>query len=384
MNIIRLFLFFLFLSILAGKTNASSEYELNSNTITKRYLTKLKNTGSGAVGAFVVPAEGFPNFLVKKNYGQSVIEQEALSICNKKYKDCQVLLRGFKKNKKYSAVKYSSGNLRMFAQDIKVREWFKYGNIIIFKKDKTGKIGALTCKDYSKKTKYDAKVEQIVKDTVKAFPKKFLNNSGLKYVVLCEQIVGPNNAKKQGIALSAYNYTTGVFLMTNLISNAFEVAEKNYLQNKKDCAEVRKKHKNFKCTLRTFDESFSSNTNSFLQLFAHELYHIIDQHMQYGHEDKEYQTLNQYPYLGRGNPETYKKIRNGFVSYYAQTNISEDKADLFTAMIMDRENLKNKLKEDKILLRKSKIIIKRLKQLYPTLNSSFWFGFEKVKLINKI
>ena len=54
----------------------------------------------------------------------------------------------------------------------------------------------------------------------------------------------------------------------------------------------------------------------------------------------------------------------GFISEYARNNSAEDKAELFAFMITKHNDFKKAIINDEILLKKSKLMISRLKEFH--------------------
>ena len=62
----------------------------------------------------------------------------------------------------------------------------------------------------------------------------------------------------------------------------------------------------------------------------------------------------------------------GFISEYARNNSAEDKAELFAFMISEHKKFKQAVSKDEVLLKKSKLMISRLKGISPEINKNFW------------
>ena len=60
----------------------------------------------------------------------------------------------------------------------------------------------------------------------------------------------------------------------------------------------------------------------------------------------------------------------GFISVYGRNNLAEDKAELFAFMISQHQNFK-KISNDKILIKKTKLMISRLKGISKDMNKNF-------------
>lgn len=126
-------------------------------------------------------------------------------------------------------------------------------------------------------------------------------------------------------------------------------------------------------------------TNSrFRLLINHELYHLMDIEIYYDkkyhfYRDKEWAALNDRSfnyYLPLGSPHPVNRGLDasvpGFLTGYSRANVNEDKAELFSWMIVRPDIVEQRMKDDQILTTK----VRRLKSVSsdfcPSMNDKFW------------
>lgn len=364
-----------------------------SNYIDNYKKELINNKKKGAKGAIAVSKNHRLLKLIRYKKKQSYVNKLAIKNCQNRYNtDCELIYIGLKKNKKYSPVKYNSKEkyLSYKGKKAMVDKWFEYGDIKVFKKVNDTIFGDFACAEFPI-SKHTQRIKDIVYFTIKSFPKDFLNNSGLKYVLICGDTLSHRVGRVGGLALGGPIDTSGFFVVSMNLHNLFDRDEK-IIKRQKDNYEYCKRDQDLKdeyfienikidCEERkkSYMKKLKGHRNEFLEIFSHELYHIIDDHTGFGWEDPIWKYLNEHNYI-----DYFKRNKNdapvkGFVTLYAQSNVMEDKAELFEKMVTSRKWLKAKLKTDEILLEKSKIMIRRLKKIYPKLSNNFWSEFDKVQ-----
>jgi hypothetical protein len=90
--------------------------------------------------------------------------------------------------------------------------------------------------------------------------------------------------------------------------------------------------------------------------------------------DERWEKINKNPYssdlvVGALGIDTSVE---GFISGYARNNSAEDKAELFAFMISEHKTFKKAIANDEILLKKSQLMISRLKGLSKEIDKNFW------------
>jgi len=369
---------------LAGKVDKKT------HNILYYYFQTLKSKGKNAKGAMAMSSEGYYNFEVRKNKSQNFVDNAVLETCNSRGTKCKIMWQGFNKNPNYRSVIYSrkSNTMEFQGKKFKVKYFYRYGKVKFFKSQQDVLFNNFACGKY-KSSKHDKKIDSIIKHSVKAFPVKFLNKTGLNHVLLCSQTISGDIGVAGGLAPIDISGTAGIFLVSIDLQKTYKEADHQINQLAKlqeefyqKCMEEKKRKKlKTKCSKKVYEGVFKIYGNPFLQTFAHELYHIIDYFYDYGFYDDEWISLNKNEY--RKNVKINSQSM-GFASAYGQTNMQEDKAVIFENMVVNREAFVKKIKEDKILFKKSKLLIKRLKNFYPNINQNFWKSFEKVNKLKDI
>ncbi len=111
----------------------------------------------------------------------------------------------------------------------------------------------------------------------------------------------------------------------------------------------------------------------------HELYHSIDYHQGLFIYDSEWSSFNETGFR-------YKRVDPlnrvdqpplGFVSNYATSKESEDKAETFETMIREPKRLAQMVSKDQILDRKVNCLKKRLRSICQEVNEAFWERISK-------
>ncbi len=122
----------------------------------------------------------------------------------------------------------------------------------------------------------------------------------------------------------------------------------------------------------------------------HEFFHVIDRRMhinagiRYGFKDPQWAALN---------PEGFKYdlklqivpngIQNdpklkGFLNKYAQSDVAEDKAEVYSYMITEGQIIDDRIKTDPVLKAKTERMKELVKQLSPKMDDDFWKAARKV------
>ncbi|MDA8560163.1 putative zinc-binding metallopeptidase, partial [Candidatus Pelagibacter bacterium] len=192
------------------------------------------------------------------------------------------------------------------------------------------------------KSNYRDVINDLVKE-INIYPISFLQNSGLKYVMICEKITDKSLVfEPGGLAPGHVDQSPGVFYLNLSAVNKYKNAKV-----KKDYIRL---------------------------LFHHEFYHIIDASLSLMQLDEPWDKINKVEYsndliVGALGMDTSVE---GFISGYARNNSAEDKAELFAFMISKHKAFKKAIANDEILLKKSKLMISRLKEISQEIDKNFW------------
>lgn len=105
----------------------------------------------------------------------------------------------------------------------------------------------------------------------------------------------------------------------------------------------------------------------------HELFHFIDYRCGLLLRDIEWAGLNN-PDFQYGAPlsNDLRTHPSGFVSHYATSKVSEDKAETFVMMITEPEVIEKMILNDRVIYTKVKCMRTRLVTICPELNEDFW------------
>ena len=254
--------------------------------------------------------------------------------------DCLVRFRSLKKNSKYNryAKYYSSKNsLKVLDEFISSKKVYstKGIDILIANKDFKNK------KDFScTKSKSNFKdILNILRKEIEIYPVSFLKKSGLKYVMICEKL-SDRGEDPVGLAPSHFDQSPGVFYVNISAIKSF---------NKEKVGVI--KH-----------------------VFHHEFYHVIDAELTKLYVDDEWNKLNKQNYSDEllVDRNVIDNSVKGYISKYARNNLAEDKAELFAFMISQHKAFKKTLAKDEILLKKTKLMISRLKAISKDIDKNFW------------
>jgi len=312
----------------------------------KNTLKKAQKSNPAYKGAIAetVTGQAFP-FIDTKS--QNEVDQLALKMCvTQGGIKCKIRIRSFKNNPNYNRLavwnkKKNTLDGSMFK--LKVKKLFEHKGIVFLNniKNFNSNNNQFTC---SKTTSHQSSITNIFVKELNKFPKNFLDNSGLKFVVVCGEILRKNGGNPTGLAPSHFDQSPGVFFI-----NSKEV--KNFIANK---------------------FSFIA-----AHTFHHELYHIIDAKLTLVGLDEKWVSLNKYSYSNQNIIADGKVISDGkgFVSNYARNNEFEDKAELFANLLVNFRAVKEAIKNDPILFKKTELMISRLKKISPSVNQDFWKKF---------
>ena len=338
---IIIIIFFTKISYSSENYDYNKFYKERYNYI-KNYITKLKflqKKNKDYKGNVVETVSGslYQNFGVTT---QKELDQLTLNLCKKKGGiECKIRFQSLKKNKNYNrTARYNKLHETLYFLYYKIKSKYisEYNGVIFLKSSETLNTKYSSCKESVMPVD---KVVSLIKKEIDIYPKFFLNNSGLKYIVMCDQAT-LNKHEVGGFAPGHYDQSPGIFFIN--IKNLFN--NEDYLKH----------------------------------LFHHEFYHIIDTRLTNSIVDEEWSSLNKDNYLNSKiigddtitlTPDSSVK---GFVSQYARKNMAEDKAELFAMLITRNKDVKKILKKDEILYKKTELLISRLKNISPLINKDFW------------
>ncbi|WP_440690708.1 putative zinc-binding metallopeptidase [Candidatus Pelagibacter sp. HIMB1782] len=276
---------------------------------------------------------------------QNQLDKQALDSCKKDGGvDCLVRFRTLEKNLKYNRyAKYinSKLSLKVLGEYIKSKKVYSSRGIdfLISKENFKNK------KDFfcgQVKSNYEDITNNLIKE-ISIYPESFLQNSGLKYVMICEKITDKSlGFEPGGLAPGHVDQSPGVFYLNLSVVNEIKdlKAKKNYIR----------------------------------LLFHHEFYHIIDSKLSLMQLDETWEKINKVDYsddLIKDSTGIDTSVE-GFISGYARNNSAEDKAELYAFMIAQHKEFKKAIAKDEILLKKSKLMISRLKSISKEINKNFW------------
>ena len=350
MKIFLVFIFtvFYFSSSQAGNISAEvkKSYEERAKFI-KEYIANLKENrkkNKKYKGSVVESVSG-RLFTRWGPFPQNQLDKNALDDCKKAGElDCLVRFRTLSKNPKYNRyAKYDSSKkrLKVLGEYINSKKVYsaKGIDILISEQDFRNKKNFYCGKT---KSNYRDTIAYLVKE-IEIYPASFLQNSGLKYVMICEKIEDEGlGFEPGGLAPGHVDQSPGVFYLNLSVLN---------------------KQKNPKIKKETVK-----------LLFHHEYYHIIDSSLSLMQLDEKWEKINLVPYTNEPMLDGWgiDTSVEGFISQYARNNPAEDKAELFAFMISDHKQFKKAIAKDKVLLKKSQLMISRLKNISPEINKNFW------------
>lgn len=334
----------------SNENNDNDKFYKERYDFIKNYIKKLKSAqkeNKDYKGNVTETLSGsmYDNFGVVT---QKELDQASLDLCKKNGGiECKIRFQSLKKNKNYNrAARYNKHDeiLYFLEHKIKSRYISEYKGVIFLRSSKNFNTKYYSCKESIIPVD---KVVSLIKKEIGIYPKKFLDNSGLKYIVMCDYATlnvdekdAPIERIVGGFAPAHYDQSPGVFFIN--IKNLFN--NEDYLK----------------------------------YLFHHEFYHIIDTKLTNIVVDDEWSSLNKNNFLYLNSkiiadaPLTLDNSVKGFASKYARKNMVEDKAELFAMLITRNKDVKKILKKDKILYKKTKLLISRLKNISPLINEDFW------------
>ena len=313
----------------------------------KKYISTIKEnrkTNKKFKGSIVEAVSG-RLYTSWGTLSQYELDQKALKNCKSDGEiECLVRFRTLKKNPKYNRyAKYinSKSSLKVLGEHIKSKKKFSSKGIdILISTENFKNKNDFFCGQT--KSNYKDVINNLVKE-INVYPVSFLQNSGLKYVMICEKITDKSlGFEPGGLAPGHVDQSPGVFYLNlsavNKIKNS--KAKKDYIRI----------------------------------LFHHEFYHIIDSKLSLMQLDEAWEKINKVDYsndLITGGIGIDTSVE-GFISGYARNNSAEDKAELFAFMIAQHKEFKKAIAKDEILLKKSKLMISRLKGISKEIDKSFW------------
>ena len=333
----------IFFCKIAYANDQNNFYESRYNFL-KNYIEQLKTLqkkDQNYKGSVVETISG-SFFIIFGKGSQNKVDQETLSQCNlKKGLDCKVRFQSLKKNKDYNRLaKFDKKNNLLFSLENKIDSKIvdEYKEIVFLKNIKTFNQKNFECK---KNVTPFKQLIYLIKKEIDVYPIEFINNSGLKFIMICETLI-LNESQVVGVAPGHYDQSPGVFYISA-----------NQLKDVKNNPKVQSMLKH---------------------VFHHEFYHIIDSQLTNVIIDNQWEKINKIEYSSvdiSGDLNLDNSI-NGFVTQYARNNQNEDKAELFAMLMTKNSDVKQLLNKDKVLFNKAKLLISRLKSISPSINKNFW------------
>jgi hypothetical protein len=341
----RAYLLFLaiFFCEIAYANDQNNFYESRYNFL-KNYIEQLKtlqDKDKNYKGSVVETISG-SFFISFGRDSQNKIDLETLNKCNlKEGVDCKVRFQSLKKNKDYNRLaKFDKKNNLLFSLENKIDSKIvdEYKEIVFLKNIKTFNQKNFECK---KNVTPFKQLIYLIKKEIDVYPIEFINNSGLKFIMICETLI-LNESQVVGVAPGHYDQSPGVFYISA-----------NQLKDVKNNPKVQSMLKH---------------------VFHHEFYHIIDSQLTNVIIDNQWEKINKIEYSSvdiSGDLNLDNSI-NGFVTQYARNNQNEDKAELFAMLMTKNSDFKQILNKDEVLINKAKLLISRLKSISPSINKNFW------------
>ena len=338
-----LLFFSIFFCEIAYANDQNNFYESRYNFLNNyiEQLKTLKDKDKNYKGSVVETISG--SFFISFGRGsQNKIDLETLNKCNlKEGVDCKVRFQSLKKNKDYNRLaKFDKKNNLLSSLENKINSKIvdEHKEIVFLKNIKTFNQKNFECK---KNVTSFKQLIYLIKKEIDVYPIDFMNNSGLKFIMICETLT-LNESQVVGVAPGHYDQSPGVFYISV-----------NELKNSKNDPKV-------KSMLR--------------HVFHHEFYHIIDSQLTNVIIDNQWKKINKNKYSNTkiSGDLNLDNSMNGFITQYAKNNQNEDKAELFAMLITKNNKVKKLLNEDKVLFDKAKLLISRLKSISPSINKDFW------------
>jgi hypothetical protein len=335
--------FAIFFCEIAYANDQNNFYESRYNFL-KNYIEQLKtlqDKDKNYKGSVVETISG-SFFISFGRDSQNKIDLETLNKCNlKEGVDCKVRFQSLKKNKDYNRLaKFDKKNNLLFSLENKIDSKIvdEYKEIVFLKNIKTFNQKNFECK---KNVTPFKQLIYLIKKEIDVYPIEFINNSGLKFIMICETLI-LNESQVVGVAPGHYDQSPGVFYISA-----------NQLKDVKNNPKVQSMLKH---------------------VFHHEFYHIIDSQLTNVIIDNQWEKINKIEYSSvdiSGDLNLDNSI-NGFVTQYARNNQNEDKAELFAMLMTKNSDVKQLLNKDEVLFNKAKLLISRLKSISPSINKNFW------------
>ena len=177
------------------------------------------------------------------------------------------------------------------------------------------------------------------------YPDEFLNVINFKFILVCNGLKG--DSRVMGMAKPSNHTSTGYYF-----------ANVKWFSN----------------------ERIKNNYKDIQRVFHHELFHMFEGLTKKHKYDYEWINLNnrkENDYLGRVNIATdkgYALARSipGFISRYSNSVEYEDKAETFSSLIIDHDEVMKIASKDPVLLKKVELIKKRVQKAIPSIDENFW------------
>lgn len=207
----------------------------------------------------------------------------------------------------------------------------KFGVSIVSDKDKLDLEIGYNRADQERVAEY---VKELLSNELSIYSKKTLKKCKLNHIVICKNLA--SRGERKG-ALAVPNF----FCWTGLVGN--------YI-----CLDLD-----------------ATNINKYARAIVHhELYHLIDFVDDFNnfHDDK-WKQLNGPKFVYRQDTIDGKPVRgkSGFISEYAKDAVFEDKAEIFSHMIVNYSDVEKQAKRDSII----KLKMERMKQLMKSFSEEF-------------
>lgn len=343
---ILFFTIFLFFEAYSGTnhdTNKNKEFYKGRAQFIKDYINDIKEKRK--------KDKKFKGSVVESLWGkiytrlgskpQKELDTLAINDCKKDGGiDCNVRFRSLKKNLNYNRfAKYdpSKKTLKVLDETIFVNKIKTIKNVTILGANKN----FISKRDFScskNESDYSDILNFIIKE-IEIYPISFLDKSGLKFILLCNKITDAG-VNPIGIAPGHFDKTPGVFFVNISEINSHKKNKKNVLRH----------------------------------VFHHEFYHIIDTTLTTIILDSQWRKINNQEYSKDliVDANVIDNTIKGYISKYSRNSAAEDKAELFAFMITQHKEFKKILSGDKVLLKKSRLMISRLKSLSKDINKNFW------------
>lgn len=129
-------------------------------------------------------------------------------------------------------------------------------------------------------------------------------------------------------------------------------------------------------------ERGAENPNYMRQVIHHDFYHMIDYRddgQVYG--DSHWATLNKGGFrYGAGGASVQNNSRTGvltesypgFLNHYSTTGVEEDKAEIYSHLVVNQAHVRSRAQRDSVLDAKIRRLQDSLKRFCPAMNDEFW------------